>query len=335
MAVVGLALASVDITAEQASRPPGNAPRPRPAGTSGQSGERARPAAPNRLECGTPLAFQVLLDRRGFSPGELDGRLGPNAKRAIAEFQQSTGQPATGVPDCTTWQALGGDSSEITTVYHITEADAQGPFVDTIPPDLLEQSKLPALGYRSMTERLAERFHASPALLTQLNRRASFAAGNDIEVPAVQPFDPSMKPAPAGPAATVTVEVSREGSLKVLRPDGGIEFFAPITSGSEHDPLPAGNWKVTGVQWMPPFHYNPALFWDANPTHTSAKIAPGPNNPVGVVWIDVNVEHYGLHGSPEPGRIGHTESHGCVRLTNWDAARLASLVKIGTPVVFK
>ena len=119
------------------------------------------------------------------------------------------------------------------------------------------------------------------------------------------------------------------------RADGTVVLFAPVTTGSEHDPLPPGDFKVTGVSWRPEFHYNPDLFWDAKASDTKATIKAGPNNPVGVVWIALSLEHYGLHGTPEPGNIGHTESHGCVRLTNWDAARLASLVKPGTPVHFE
>jgi len=106
----------------------------------------------------------------------------------------------------------------------------------------------------------------------------------------------------------------------------------PCTSGSEHDPLPIGDWKVTGVFKNPKFNYNPDLFWDAKPKDSKATIAPGPNNPVGVVWIDLSKEHYGIHGTPSPGQIGHTESHGCIRLTNWDALELAGLVEKGTPV---
>jgi len=102
----------------------------------------------------------------------------------------------------------------------------------------------------------------------------------------------------------LTIEVTRAGTLTVRRADGQTLFFAPVSSGSEHDPLPEGSWKVTGVGWLPPFHYNPDLFWDAKATHTKATIQPGPNNPVGVTWIDLNLEHYGLHGTPEPGRIG-------------------------------
>jgi lipoprotein-anchoring transpeptidase ErfK/SrfK len=126
-----------------------------------------------------------------------------------------------------------------------------------------------------------------------------------------------------------------EGALRAYDGEGTLIYFAPVTSGSEHDPLPIGTWKVTAIARNPPFHYNPDLFWDANPTHSKAKIAPGPNNPAGVVWIDISKEHYGIHGTPEPAKVGQTASHGCVRLTNWDAETVARLVKAGTPVFFE
>jgi lipoprotein-anchoring transpeptidase ErfK/SrfK len=150
------------------------------------------------------------------------------------------------------------------------------------------------------------------------------------------PFEPAGK-RPIDPAAgDVTVQVSKsDSSVRVLAADGKVLFFAPVTTGSEHDPLPPGEWKVTGVDWHPVFHYNPDLFWDAKPGDSKATIKAGPNNPVGVVWINLSLEHYGMHGTPEPANIGKTESHGCVRLTNWDAVRLASLVKRGTPVIFQ
>ena len=112
-------------------------------------------------------------------------------------------------------------------------------------------------------------------------------------------------------------------------------FFAPVTTGSQHDPLPIGKWKVTGVQQMPAFHYNPDLFWDASPAQSKAKIPPGPNNPVGVAWIDLSKPHYGIHGTPEPSQIGHVQSHGCVRMTNWDVRRVVGWAKPGTLVVFQ
>jgi lipoprotein-anchoring transpeptidase ErfK/SrfK len=116
---------------------------------------------------------------------------------------------------------------------------------------------------------------------------------------------------------------------------GTVLFHAPVTTGSSHDPLPIGKWKVTGVQRNPVFHYNPALFWDANPRHSKARIPAGPNNPVGVAWIDISKEHYGIHGTPEPSRIGHMQSHGCVRLTNWDVQRVLQWARPGTAVIFR
>jgi lipoprotein-anchoring transpeptidase ErfK/SrfK len=288
------------------------------------------------LACGNVLGFQVLLDRAGFSPGEIDGKVGANLQRALSAVQAARQLPITGMPDCETWRALGGDSGPTVATYQVTPDDVKGPFTKRIPTKLAEQDELPALEYRSPIERLSERFHAAPALLRTMNRGARFVPGESIEVPAVSPFDATSKPQHDPAGDDVTIVVSRdESALRAERGDGTLVFFAPVSSGSVHDPLPPGEWKITGVAWRPVFHYNPDLFWDANPKDGAVTIKSGPNNPVGVVWIEINVEHYGLHGTPEPGRIGGSESHGCVRLTNWDAARLASLVKPGTPVVFR
>jgi lipoprotein-anchoring transpeptidase ErfK/SrfK len=228
--------------------------------------------------------------------------------------------------------------------YRITEEDAAGPFTPQIPQDMVEKGKLPALGYTSLLEALGERFHASPALLRRLNPNATFAAGEEIQVPnvaaAVAPVGPprgrqsDAVPNESNPAATIVTVKKSTSDLTVVDGAGKILMYAPVTTGSEHDPLPIGEWKVTVVQRNPKFNYNPDLFWDADPAHSKATIPPGPNNPVGVVWIDITKEHYGLHGTPEPGTVGKTESHGCVRLTNWDATKLAALVRPGTKVVF-
>lgn len=286
------------------------------------------------------MSFQILLDRQGFSPGEIDGRAGANLTHALAAFQTARDVPVTSQADCETWRALGGDresSGSLLTTYAVTDADMKGPFERTIPSNLVEQAKLESLGYRSALEMLGERFHSSPQLLQQLNPRTRVEAGAKLQVPAVEPFVPE-KPARADAAAgdSVAIVVSREdSSLRVTRASGELLFFAPVTSGGEHDPLPLGDWKVTGVQWNPIFHYNPHLFWDAKQDDSKATLKPGPNNPVGGVWISLNLEHYGLHGTPEPGHVGQTESHGCVRLTNWDAARVATFVTPGTPVAFR
>jgi len=314
---------------------------------------------------GRSLTLQVLLDRKGFSPGEIDGGVGQNTRRAIEAFQVAHELDPSGRMDEATWTALGGaPADDVLLQYTITSNDLEGPFVEHVPDDMMDKSHLTALAYTSLLEALAERFHAKPALLQSLNPRATWTIGEQILVPnvhnrSVAPAsyldgttarneekdaqiqhdrnDPKESaPAALRPAGPVTVIVSDEKStLTIENAEGTVILHAPVTSGSEHDSLPLGEWKVTGIQKDPIFHYNPALFWDGNPAHAKATIAAGPNNPVGVVWIDISKEHYGLHGTPEPGRIGYAESNGCVRLTNWDAQRVAALVQPGTRVIFR
>lgn len=274
---------------------------------------------------GEVLATQIALDRAGFSPGEIDGKAGKNLERALAAYKQSHEDDLS----------LLGDVPPLVD-YTITDADVAGPFTPDIPPKLPDQAALDALNYRTPLEAIAERFHSSPALLQQLNPGATFQkAGEHIMVPNVA-SPPALPASPAPPASDITVVVTRSTSaLTIEDAKGQILFHAPVTSGSIHDPLPIGTWKVNGVQRNPKFHYNPDLFWDATPGDRKATLQPGPNNPVGIVWIDLSKPHYGIHGTPEPSKIGHVESHGCVRLTNWDADRVAQWVKPGTRVVFR
>lgn len=268
------------------------------------------------------LRAQILLDRAHFSPGEIDAAYGGNMRKAIAAYQQSKSLSASGVLDDATWSLLNKDDVPALTAYVITAADVAGPFV-TVPASMAGKSKLPALSYGSALEALGEKFHASPKLLRRLNATADFSrAGETISVPNV------LSPEPMPAAAKVVVDRS-DASVSVLDAAGRILARYPASTGSSYDPLPVGTWKIQGIARNPIFNYNPKLFWDAKASSVKAKIAPGPNNPVGVVWIDLSKEHYGIHGTPEPSKIGKTESHGCIRLSNWNADMLASAVSPG------
>lgn len=331
------------------------------------------------------MQLQVVLDRQGFGPGVIDGVMDLPTRNALKGFQEASGLDVTGELDASTRQALERwNGFPATRVVRIPEIWARVRTVE-VPEDYADQAKLDHLGYESLGEKLAERFHTTVEVLQALNPGGQ-PAGMPLENPTASAVRPTGTASPVASAPTNTEPVFRPGQL-VRVPNVGVSSTQPtvgdegalewartlaslgvsgkqpkatrvvvdksdswlkaydaegklvgmftVTSGSGHDPLPLGEWGINVVDHNPPFRFDPDLFWDVADSKAEQLIPPGPNGPVGVVWIDLTKEHYGIHGTPEPQNIGVTQSHGCVRLTNWDAARLAGMVSTQTKVLFQ
>lgn len=272
-------------------------------------------------------ALQVFLDREGFSPGVIDGKMGSNVTKAIEAWQQATGETLDPNNTEDILERLRFNGGLPITTYTITAADAAGPFVASIPEDYAHKAQLPHLSFTSVTEMLGEKFHMDEAYLRELNPGVDFSIpGTTIKV--VNP-GPNKK----GKVARIVADKARK---QVLAYDEAGKLIAayPSTIGSSDTPSPSGTVHVERIAFDPGYTYNPKINFQQGANDRILQLQPGPNGPVGTVWIALSKPTYGIHGTPEPSKIGKTQSHGCVRLTNWDATELGKMVSTGVTVEF-
>jgi lipoprotein-anchoring transpeptidase ErfK/SrfK len=272
-------------------------------------------------------ALQILLDRKGASSGVIDGHFGSNVDKALAAYREITGENLHSTDPDKIKADLAASGGDAFTQYTITPEDAAGPFVASVPADYGAKAKLDRLSYTSVSEMLAERFHMDEAYLKSLNPGVAFGRPGSV-----------IKVANVGANATTPVariEADKPGKqVRAYDAAGKLVVAYPATIGSDETPSPSGTHAVARVAFDPEYTYNPDVNFKQGDNNKILTIPPGPNGPVGSIWIALDKPTYGIHGTPDPSKIGKTESHGCVRLTNWDAAELAKLVKPGVPVEF-
>ena len=276
----------------------------------------------------TLIRAQILLDRAAFSPGVVDGLGGDNSRQAIAAYEKANGLPVDGVLDAGVFRSLNAkDKAVVLQEYTLTAADILGPYLGTVPDTLEAQAELESVGYATIEEALAERFHTTEAMIAALN------PGVDLTRPHVVLVVPAVSPAKlSGDVARITVDKT-ERSVRAYDASDKLIAFYPATIGSSERPAPSGTVTVVGIAPEPNYTYDPARLTDDRGDR-KLVVPAGPNNPVGSVWIDLSRDTYGIHGTPDPSKIGKTFSSGCVRLTNWDAEQLAASVKPGVEVRF-
>ncbi len=289
------------------------------------------------------LRAQVLLDRLRFSPGSIDGRTGENFANALDAFAVANGLQPAGKLTPAIWDKLVSAAEGPVLVSRVlSKDDVKGPFIETIPKEYEDMAELKSLAYTSVEEALGEQFHVSPALLKSLNPKAAFEAGEEIVVPAARP-DPKLSQitnrnvaaSDGGQAPVTRIEVDKtRKALRAFDRDGRLLATYPASIGSEEKPAPSGTFAIQAIARNPTYTYNPDYGFKGQKAKAKIEVPAGPNNPVGAVWLDLTAESYGIHGTPEPERVGKTASHGCVRLTNWDVKDLASMVGKGTEVTF-
>ena len=288
----------------------------------------SKPAGEDKADA-VIIKAQVLLDRARFSPGEIDGKLGENAQKALRAFAEAKGMVSGKVLKAEVWTTLAETSKDpVVTEYTISESDLKGPFLEKLPAKMEDMKSLKALSYASPREAIAEKFHMSEGLLVVLNSGKRFdRAGEIILVANVLNKQAKLT------IGRVEVDKSRQ-TVRALDPSGALIAFFPATVGSAEKPTPSGSFKVVSADANPNYRYNPDYKFKGIKSKGAFTIQPGPNNPAGSYWIGLSAEGYGIHGTPNPSKISKSESHGCVRLTNWDVVWLGSNIRKGTPVVF-
>lgn len=285
------------------------------------------PAAPRSSELEI-ITWQVALDRAGFSAGIIDGSCGQKMRLAVQAFQEFAGLKATGERDTVTTEKLKIYELSATKEYQFTSWDLSQ--VQPPPKEWSDKAKVKRLGYANITNMLAERGHCTEALLKRLNPRVDFtklAPGDVIILPNVDEI------APRGQAGSIEVNLSQK-AIRVLDKQGEVIALFHCSIARKKEKLPSGIARVIAVSREPDYLFDPKMWPEVKNVHCKLRIPPGPRNPVGLCWIGLSLDGYGMHGTPEPEMIGKTGSHGCFRLANWDAIRLGQMVRVGTPVRF-
>jgi lipoprotein-anchoring transpeptidase ErfK/SrfK len=352
--LLGAATAAVAVAqANQPAESPSNSTTPR--------GEKpwVPPGTPGSEINGEFFHAQVLMSAHAFSPGVIDGKKGESFRLALRSFQRARGLETTGELDTPTRQALLQANRPSTVMVRLGPDDVRSQYVYPFPKEPEKQAELSFLGYRNMLEKVAERYHTTPDTIVALNGPDRLIGlGQVLRLPNVVPTsrDYSGVPGNGGialnalnvdgqqPQGDYVVVDKSEGVLKVYQGeptidegeagDGRLIAAFPVTMGSKQYPLPIGKWKATTYAFLPPFHYQPELLVKPK-SDEELKLPPGPNSPVGVAWLDLTKEHYGIHGTPDPQTIGRAESSGCIRMTNWDVLRLARMMKPGFTAIFQ